>query len=275
MPKKPAAYHRPDSLTQALELLEKPESVVLAGGTKLLADEAGLPVENVVDLQALGLNQIALRDNMLVLGATCTLTDIMAFLEREYPSIAAATLLREAVHREGPNTYRNAATIGGTVASRLPDSELLAALLVLEAQLRIVESSGWREIDLAGYLHTLEAEPGLIESVRIPWQAGRGASERVARTPADYPIVSIVAWFPEDGAPRLAATGLSQYPVRLTAAEDKLGAALDEGTVNSAADAAKAANTHAGDFRGDAAYRAEMAKVLTRRLLQELVGDQT
>jgi CO/xanthine dehydrogenase FAD-binding subunit len=37
--------------------------------------------------------------------------------------------------------------------------------------------------------------------------------------------------------------------------------------IAAAAEAARAATTHPGDFRGDAAYRAEMAAVLTRRVL--------
>ncbi len=37
-----------------------------------------------------------------------------------------------------------------------------------------------------------------------------------------------------------------------------------------AAEAASDANTHPGDFRGDAAYRADMAAVLTRRVLRQL-----
>ena len=97
--------------------------------------------------------------------------------------------------------------------------------------------------------------------------AGRGTAERVARTPADYPIVSVTLWQPHDGAPRLAATGIAARPLRLTAAEAALRSGRDEVAIAAAAEAARAATTHPGDFRGDAAYRAEMAAVLTRRVL--------
>ena len=85
---------------------------------------------------------------MLDVGATCTLTDLAAALARDYPSDPASVLLREVIQREGPNTYRNAATLGGSIASRLPDSELLAALLVLEARLTFAGLSGTEEISL-------------------------------------------------------------------------------------------------------------------------------
>ena len=252
MPKRPTHYYRPENLEDALRLLAQPDTLPLAGGTKLLTGD----VESaVVDLQAVGLNQINWADGVLHVGATATLTDLAtALVEKED---GPAGLLQQAIHLAGPNTYRNAATLGGTIASRLPDSELLAALLVLEATLHLPNDESMSLVD---YLAVEERPSTLITTITIPWTAGQGRSERVARTPADYPIVSITLWQPAGGSSRLAATGLGARPFRLTNAEAK----LDD--VEAAAAAAKAANQHSGDFRGDAAYRAEMAAVLTRRV---------
>ena len=270
MPKKPGAYHRPESITEALQLLDRPESVVLAGGTKLLASESGLAVDHVVDLQALGLNQIEGGQDVLSIGATCTLADLAADLAQNYPTEPASVLLQEVIQREGPNTYRNAATLGGTIASRLPDSELLAVLLVLETHLTVAGLSGSENISLEAYLGADEQETGLISAVRLPWTDGQGAAERVARTPADYAIVSVVAWRPVEGSVHLAATGIAALPIRIPAAEASVAGGLSEESVPAAASAAKNAATHPGDFRGDSAYRAQMAEVLTRRVLREL-----
>lgn len=270
MPKKPGAYHRPKNLAEALQLLAQPGSVALAGGTKLLASEAGLPADHVIDLQSLGLNQVEAGEDVLNIGATCTLSDLAAALARENPTEPASVLLQEAIHLEGPNTYRNAATVGGSIASRLPDSELLAALLVLDAHLIFARRADSEETSLAAYLEADDPQQGLITNVIIPWTNGRGEAERVARTPADYPIVSIVAWHPSGGSVRLAATGIGPYPQRLYAAEKVLSAELDIDTVNAAAIIVKENVHHPGDFRGDVAYRAQMAEVLTRRVLQEL-----
>jgi probable selenate reductase FAD-binding subunit len=269
MPKKPGAYHRPKNLSEALQLLDQPGSVALAGGTKLLASEAGIPADHVIDLQSLGLNQIEAGEGLLTVGATCTLSDFAAVLARENPSEPASVLLQEAIHHEGPNTYRNAATVGGSIASRLPDSELLAALLALEARLSFASSSNSGETSLAAYLNTGDPS-ALITSVQIPWIDGRGAVARVARTPADYPIVSIAAWHPSSGSVRLAATGLGPYPERLYAAENVLSGELDQDAVDAAAAVVKENIHHPGDFRGDTAYRAQMGEVLARRVLLEL-----
>lgn len=270
MPKKPGAYHRPDSMDEALRLLSEPDSVPLAGGTKLLASESGLPVDHVVDLQALGLNQISGGQEEITVGAMCTLADLATALVQDFPNDPASALLREMIQREGPNTYRNAATIGGTVASLLPDSELIAALLALDALLSFAGLSGGGEVTLAAYLNEPERQAGLITNIRIPWQDGQGAAERVARTPADYPIVSVIGWQPVDGPVRLAATGLAARPKRMDAAEAAVATGLNDDTILAATGAARDASQHPGDFRGDSSYRAEMAAVLTRRVLQAL-----
>lgn len=268
MPKQPTTYYRPENLADALQSLAKPDAKPMGGGVHLLAGDA--PYE-IVDLQKLGLGQIEQVNGALHVGATATLTEFATFLTTLEADDSPAALLQTAVSLAGPNTYRNAATPGGTIARRLPDSELLAALLVLDTTLTL-RTPGKTEMTLVDYLSAPERPSGLITAVTVPWTDGRGSSHRVARTPKDAPIVSVTGWQPAGGPVRLAATGVAERPLRLTAAEAALADGLDEDTVAAAAAKAKAANSHPGDFRGDAAYRAAMAAVLTRRVLQDLTG---
>lgn len=270
MPKSPENYYRPEGLEEALTLLAQPDVVALGGGTKLLTSESGLPVYGVVDLQALGLNQIRLDGEGLHMGATAKLAQLSDFLQENLATAVSTTLLQKAIKQAGPNTYRNAATLGGTIAAVLPDSELLAALLVLEATITL-QNPKVNVLSLADYLASDTQPDGLITAVSIHITPGKGASHRVARTPADYPIVSITAWQPEGEAPRLAATGIAKRPLRLHSAEAELVSGLSETAVSSAAQSAKKSCTHPGDFRGDTAYRAEMTAVLTHRTLQDLL----
>lgn len=262
MTKQPTAYYRPNNLPEALRLLQQADTIPLAGGTKLIAADI---TATVVDLQDLGLGQTEAEGDRLTVGATMTLAELTAVLAAEADS-SPAPLLRKAIHQAGPNTYRNAATLGGSIASRLADSELLAALLVLGATVTLNVPDAI-EMSVADYLEEEKRPFGLITAIHIPWQTGQFASERVARTPADYPIVSVTLWQAAGGAPHLAATGIAARPVRLAAAEQALAAGMDERARETAVAAAKAQCTHPGDFRGDAAYRAEMAAVLTRRVL--------
>jgi CO/xanthine dehydrogenase FAD-binding subunit len=257
---RPSTYYRPKSIEEALQLLSQPDTVILGGGTKLLADDVAATA--VVDLQSLSLNQIRFDGDRLYLGAMVRLVDWAAFLAGNNTLQSPADLLQKAIHQSGPNTYRNAATAGGSVAARIPDSELLAVLLVLETELLLqLPEPAW--VSLVDYLGAEERPIGLITELRLPWQNGWGASERVARTPADYPIVSITAWQPEGQTPRLAATGIDERPIRLLESEAHLAA----GESHQAIEAAAVSSQHPGDFRGSADYRAEMSAVLTRRVL--------
>jgi CO/xanthine dehydrogenase FAD-binding subunit len=269
MPKKPSSYYRPKSLEEALDLLTKTDTKPLAGGTILLANGTG---SAVVDLQDLDLDKQEYESGELTVGATTSLTRLSRFIAGDVlageadVSIGPGSMLMDAIHRSGPNTFRNAATVGGIIASRLTDSEFLASLLVLNASLNLLDPVT-KKMTVSDYLSQGERPKGLITGVEIPWTPGRGVSERVARTPADYPIVSITIFKSERGEVRIAATGIEKRPLRVTAAEEALaaGAGIEE-----AAGTVRDRSRHPGDFRGDAGYRAEMAYVLTRRLLLDM-----
>lgn len=260
---RPSNYYRPETIEEALQLLARPDTSPLGGGTKLLAGDVA---QAVVDLQAVGLDRLHFDGGKLYVGAMVRLADWIAFLAANDDPNSAAELLRKAIHRAGPNTYRNAATAGGMTAARLPDSELLAAMLVLGAELLMLTPKP-QALSLADYLAAEERPEGLISEIRLVWEPGKGGSERVARTPADYPIVSVTAWQPDGRSPRLAATGIDERPVRLNKAEEQLAGEQSEQEVEAAAAAAAEQTRHPGDFRGDKMYRAEMAAVLTRRVI--------
>ncbi len=69
-------YHRPKSLEEAIDLLNRvsPVSVPLGGGT-FLSQNVKEAVA-VVDLQAVGLDRIEIQGNSLLVGATVTLQQL-------------------------------------------------------------------------------------------------------------------------------------------------------------------------------------------------------
>jgi carbon-monoxide dehydrogenase medium subunit len=272
MPKRPAGYYRPKQLDEALKLLANPDTIPLAGGTKLLAGDVEAAV---VDLQDVGLDRIEKKNDYLHIGAMARLNDAVKNVNGKLFSNRADTrldqegLFQRALLLAGPNTYRNAATFGGVIASRLTDSELLVVMLVFEAELALY-SPGESQMSLIEYLALEQKATGLITEVTVGWGAGYGSSHRVARTPADYPIVSVAAWLPEGGTVRLAASGLRDRPYRLENAESSLDGEISDNAIELAAAAAKSSTNHPGDFRGDSSYRADMAAVLLRRALKDI-----
>ena len=244
-----SAYWRPASIAQALELLDRPGAVAMGGGTAINASPPGDPVE-VVDLQALGLGAIEPAEGgRVVIGATTTLQALV-------DSGEAPDLVREAARCERPSTLRAQATIGGRVATGDPDSELLAALLVHDAVVRVAGHGGV-ELPLPAVLAGLPLDAGRVVVAVTVGTGGRGASARVGRTPADTPIVAAYgrtgdAGTPGAGGRRIALTGVAPTPVLVGGVEDV--ARLEP----------------RGDFRGSAAYRLSLAATLVARVVEVL-----
>ncbi len=230
-------YHRPASLEAAIQLLARPgaNSVVLGGGTHFNATPGLEPVE-AVDLQDLELDAIELSDGSLRIGSMVRLQDLV-----ENASVPA--VLRDLAKSEAAVSFRNAASVGGTVATGDWESVLLAGLLAHGAVVSIASPSGVLDVALADLLaDASQLKGGIISSVTIQLE---GASGYVAtgRTPADRPIVAAVL-----AGERVVLTGVAAVPVMIdpSAIED-----LDP----------------PADFRGSSEYRRELARVLTARLL--------
>ena len=174
-------YHRPETIVAALELLEADGAEVLAGGTVLNARRE--PPQIVIDVQALGLDRRSKDNGAATFGAMVRLQDLID--DPDTPP-----LISEAAYREGPNTLRNAATLGGVVAGADWESELLASLLVHETVVMVEHRDRREELSLSQLLAEKDRlGRGIITSLRVA-SGGIGSAARTGRTPADTPIVA-------------------------------------------------------------------------------------
>jgi len=292
-------YHRPDTIDQAIDLLRRgaPNTVILAGGTALMASgrtvtsplaplKTGLTerddVEAVVDLQNLALSYVRAQGATLHIGATTTLQKLA-----DTPDIQtfASGVLAEAAGAVDNRNVRNAATVGGNVASARGQDILLTTLLALDASLTVhvpgplssERDQAPRQLPLAGFLNYRErllGEGALIAQLSLPLLIGPlgAALATVARTPRDQPIVCAIARLElAKGIAanvRLALGGVAPLPVRAYEAEQLLERkALSDESIAEAAARAASGLTPPADFRGSAEYRQEMARVLAQRAL--------
>lgn len=245
------AYHRPTTVAEALRLLARPgmNTAAIAGGT-FFVPRRNEGVDEVVDLQALSLDGVEYGPDRLTLGA-------MVRLQTLVNDDRAPALLRDAARREGPNTFCHAGTVGGAIVAAGWESEFLAALLVFEADVEIQTPGGSRALPLPDVLAGAPAalNGGLLAAVSLR-TGGRTAAERVARTPADKPIVAAVGRLDGAGRLRLALCGVAETPVL-----------VDPARLDSLAPPA--------DFRGSAEYRREMAAALAKRVATVLGKAKT
>lgn len=240
------SYHRPESIEQALQLLARDgvKTAVLSGQSVVDArlDDT---VDEIIDLQALGLHRIESTPSGLRIEALVTLQMLL-----EHPALAQP--LRDIIHMEEPNTLRNMRTISSVILTPDAESQLVAALLAADAKVSIQNVKGKQQIPLADFLQDVGGSlaGGLVTAMTLD-TSGQMAAARVARTPADKPIVAAVARRGADGSIWLALCGVDKTPVLIEPHE------LD--SLNPPA-----------DFRGSTAYRKQMALVLSRRVLDEL-----
>ncbi|MCL4395623.1 MAG: FAD binding domain-containing protein [Chloroflexi bacterium] len=262
---------KPTTLAQALDLLQQPDTVALAGGTELIASRRS-DVRRVVDLSALGLSYIREDAGAVTIGATTPLADLA-----ESPILRAAArgLLAQAAHRSAGSILRNQETIGGTLIAE-PDSLLATALLALDAQVTIVRKEPMN-VPAADFLSMREhlLMMALMTQVAFPLANPRASLQIVGRTPRDRPIVAVCAAARFDGdsahGVRIALSGVGETAVRARAAEALLeGQAESEPQIEAAARVAAQGLEPRGDFRGSVEYRKEMAVVLTGRAVREL-----
>lgn len=239
-----SAYLRPATIGDALACLDRPDAVVVGGGTKVNAVRTQEPVV-VVDLQGLhmdGIEHVGAR--WLRIGATAT-------FQRLADDASVPAAIREAARREEPSTLRALATVGGLVVTADPSSELLATLLVHDGMVSLTGRDGSLSVELAALLADRTMLAGrIITAVRVE-TGGVTSMARTARTRADRAIVAAVARRTPDGQRRLALTGVAAVPV------------LVAPTPDAAADLEPP-----GDFRGSTEYRRVLAGVLAGRALE-------
>jgi len=273
-------YEAPTTVAEATDLLavHGDEASVLAGGQSLiplLALRLARP-EVLIDINGVDeLSGVSAADGWVAIGAMTR-----EYVAEESGTVAdAVPLLAAALPLIGHEAIRSRGTIGGSLAHADPAAELPAVARALDAQFVVRGPSGERVIPAAqwfeGYLTTARRPDELLVEVRFP-AAGpdTGASfEEVARRHGDFAIVGLATSLVlSDGViseARLAFAGVSDVPVRATAAEDLLAGETPSAELfDEAARRATEDLDPPGDLHGSPAYRKTVAAAVVRRGLR-------
>jgi carbon-monoxide dehydrogenase medium subunit len=259
-------YHQPTTLDEALKLLRRTriKTVPLAGGTSLVP-AAARDVQAVVDLNALDLSFVKtseVSENLrgLEIGAT---TKLQALVDHEAVRAYADGVLVTAILDAASRHTREAASLAGSIVSAPGNSPLFTALLALDARLIVRGARGTREEEIALPYWTPQPR-ALILRVTLPALPANthAAYEKIARTPADLPIVCVTARAAVDHDQlrdiRLALGGVAEKPIVIT---------RPAGSIEELAQLAVSTVTPADDYFATADYRREMIGVLTQRAL--------
>ena len=274
------AYHRPQSVNEAVGLLAKlgENARALAGGHSLIP-MMKLRLATPADLVDLGgiadLKGIREDGADIVIGAMTTQHELIAsdLLARKVPLLCETSL------QIADPQVRYLGTLGGNVANGDPGNDMPAVMLCLGATYQVAGSKGERRILAREFYqgaYFTALEPGeIVTAIRIPVPpAGHGyAYQKLKRKIGDYATAAAAVVLTLTGGGDVAScsiglTNVGETPLFAEEAGKILrGSKLDAATVKRAVAAAEKITAPASDRRGTPQYRTKMAGVMLARAL--------
>jgi aerobic carbon-monoxide dehydrogenase medium subunit len=274
-------YAAPESLEDALRTLAEggEDAKVLAGGHSLLPlMKLRLAAPTLlVDLRKIpGLRGAQREDGHWRIGAMTRHADLQDNADLGVVSKTASLIADQQV--------RNRGTIGGSIAHGDPASDLPTVFRALDGTVTVVaQGGGTREIQAADFFQdylTTALGPGeILTEIRLPavddWGWGY---EKFNRRAEDWAMVGVVALVKKgsDGScedVRIGLTHMASTPLRATAVEQALrGQGLDAQSIATAAEQAAEGTDPPGDLNATPDYKRHLARVLTRRALEQAAG---
>jgi CO/xanthine dehydrogenase FAD-binding subunit len=263
----------PETLAEALAArAERPEAVVVAGGTEVMPD---LLWRNRTAAGFLSLRRVA--------ALRGTTTDGGDLLIGAGTPVAALTTapdggLRAAASSLGTPLVRTEATIGGNVVSALPYRNLLPTLLAGGATLELTSPTGTRVVPFDGFVTapgvTGLREGELLTAVRLPAHVGFADYAKVGRRNAQFVATVSAAVVSRDGVARLAFGNAGPTPLRSDAVDTAATALLDgQATADDLRATVAAAVDPPEDAVASADYRRHALGVLAVRLVTRAAVD--
>ena len=281
------SFHSPTDIPTVVQLLQRHEdsALIIAGGTFLhgLASRGLLTgIEALIDIQNLGLDDVSVGNDNVVIGATTRLAQLEA--NAAIRSEAWLGAVKDAVTYP-PVQIMNSATVGGSVASACPLFDLPTSFLALDGVVQAHGPEGSRDIPLeaffSGLFENSLAPAEFVTAISLPRAPSNSASAfiKLETNANDLAIVNVaVALTVESSglcsqARVFVGGGTGETPVRAGSAEELLaGARVDEDVISAAAVAAQTDVDPISDHRASKAYRSAMVKVLTERALHKAMA---
>ena len=278
----PFDYEVAESVDHAIDLLGEhgEDSKLLAGGHSLIPlMRLRLATPTVlIDLDRVDdLRYVRDEGDHLAIGALTRHRDVLNNpLVQEHCGILSYTagLL-------GDPSVQHRGTIGGTMAHGDPSGDMPSVVSALEGTLVVKGPDGERTIQaldfFQDYLFTALEPQEVVTEVRVPKLGPNTgwAYKKFSRRSQDWAIVGVAAVVECNNgsidSARIGLTSMGSTPIRARAVEEALsGASTDD--VAEAANAADEGTEPASDGAATADFRRHLARVWTRRALEEALA---
>ncbi|WP_338604313.1 glyceraldehyde dehydrogenase subunit beta [Sulfolobus tengchongensis] len=275
-------YVKPSSVEEVTKFLDSHDDArPLAGGQSLIPmlKLRVISPSYIVDLNPINsLSYVRSGFNSIRVGA---LTRYYEILKSDLVRVNAP-LLYQAVRVVGDMQVRNLGTIGGSVANADPSADVPTVLTALNAEIVLTSSSGNRSVNaldfFKGAFTTDIRKSEIVSEIVLPNLEGyRTVYKKVVRRAGDFALVSLALAIKlrqnEIEDIKLAYGGVGEKPFRaLEVEKNVIGKRLNDDLIEEIVSKVSNQVNPPSDTRGSSWYRKEVMKVITRKVLKEVVS---
>jgi len=278
-------YAAPTTLNDALTLLAEygEDAKILAGGHSLIPMmklRFAAPT-HLVDINNIpGLSYIKEEGGYLHIGAMTKEVELeeSPIIRKKYHVFTDASKLI------ADPQVRNFGTIGGNIAHGDAANDHPAVMIALNAEVEITNATGsrWVSIDefFFGFYTTAVQQGEILTALRMPALNGKTgtAYHKLERKVGDYATagVAVAITMNDDGTCKSAGIGLTNVnplPLRAKRSEEALvGTRLTDDDIALAAQYAAEDCSPNDDLRGSEAFKRDMVKVITKRMIKKAIS---
>lgn len=259
-------YHKAAAIEEAYDLLQQsPQNCILGGCTFLRKTKK--KIDTAIDLSGCGLDYIRETENEIKIGAYTSFRDIeiSPLLLREY-SDTFTTVLRHLIGVQ----LRSHITIGAHVYSRYGFSDMIPALLALNARVRLHKCG---EMHLSAFMSAdIQMIRGdILTEIILPKEKRRTKVQMVRNSYNDYSVFCLAVSRAGDDWIIAAGARPGSAVLAEKAMSDLENAALSQADILRTADAVSNEFQYGSNSRGSAVYRKQLCTVFARRALEALL----
>jgi carbon-monoxide dehydrogenase medium subunit len=267
----PFDYEVAESADHAIQLLgEREDAKLLAGGHSLLP-ALKLRLTRPACLVDIGriaeLSYVREEGDWIAIGALTRHQDVAesAALQEH------CAIVSHVAGRIGDPQVRHRGTIGGSIAHGDPASDLPSVILALDGEIVARGPNGDRAIAarncFTGVFQTAMEPDEMLVEVRVPKLGPAGWSyTKLNRRAQDWATVAVAVVARNGDGTSIALTNMGATSLRATAAEEALAGGA---SIADAAALAAEGTEPPSDHAGSSEFRMHLARVLTRRALEE------
>ena len=281
-------FWQPESEAELQQLIKQhPQARLIAGGTDLMLEvtQQYKSLAKLIDLtRVASLNLVEITDQQVIIGSAATYAQLEKSLQSCSPEFVSL------LGRLGSRQIRNRGTLGGNIANASPIADTPPYLLVMDAELEILNSSGKSRLEALPYFYRDYKKTTLAQGEYI-------ARIRIARANLDKPlklfkvskryeddISAVMGAFCWSGAASnqfsIAFGGMAGIPKRASATEQFLSAnswfsagRADETLLEQACSLLRSEFSPMSDVRASAGYRMAMACNLLKKACYEFAAE--